>query len=249
MALFNQISGRANTNRRTATAGTLIQQLIRPFRGAFTVVTGLRYSCTTTLHTGRFHMEIGRARLAAAAAAGATTLTLTAQPTGQRVIAANDYIVVEYLEPTLAADGPLATAAAEQVGWQCIKVTSVAGLVLTVPTTDYLGVTTRAMPGPGPTTGGTPIQSKGARVWLMSLSTDQIPGYGDTEPTLSLGPVTATTEYPTGTGAGETGIAGSLLRNSPLLFESNNVTNAGVLEFITAVGFLPAAASPRQDND
>lgn len=226
------IGGSASFGKKTATFGTVIQQVVPAWERAYTRITGFKYSTTAaTAHVGTVRMSIGTTTLSVASAVGATTLTLTAQPTPARVIAANDFIVVE------ARDTNIPTGAGYRT-YDLIKVTSVAGLVLTVPATAhaYDGVGTGPGPSASPAVPGS-FQGLGARVWLMSLDTDNIPGYqGTTNPkyTLPNAGTGSTTEFPTNSSQLAL-LIGSPNRYEPLVWESNNATAAGTLEYLTAI--------------
>lgn len=205
----------------TKTAGTIIQQLIRPFKGARTKITWLKYTCGTTVHIGLIKMPIGTTALSAAAAAGQAVITLAAQPTAARNIAVADYIVVERKET--ASGRGLAT-------WELYLLHA-----STAPVVNSDGTITVTLAA---NVAGAHLI--GQKVWLMSLSTDVVPGYNQVCTVYSL-TVSATTELPSNALAAAGGIASSWGDYEPLVFESNNATAAGFLLGIAAVGFVNAA--------
>jgi hypothetical protein len=228
------IGGSASYGKKTAAFGTVIQQVVRAWKRAHTRITGFKYTTTAaTAHTATVRMAIGTTTLNVAAAVGATSLTLAAQPTAARNVATNDLFIVE------TRDTNVPTSSAGYLTYDLVKATAVAGLVITVAATAHAYDGPGAGPGPSasPTVPGSQ-QGLGARVWLMSLDTDNIPGYqGTTNPKYSLpnAGTGSTTEFPTNSSPLAL-LIGSPNRYEPLIWESNNATAAGTLEYLTAIG-------------
>lgn len=212
------IADRASYGLITATAGTIIQRFIRPFKGAKSVVTGFRYTCGTTAHVLTARMSIGTTTLSQPAAAGQTVITLAGQPTAARAIATNDFIVVERVETQSGRN---------YFTWELYKVSTavqnVDGSVTVTLTANVAGVHAVAQ-----------------KVWLMSLDTDTIPGYDTTNPKFNL-PLSTVTELPSNALAASGGLVGTWGIYEPMILESNNLTAAGTIEYATAVGFVPAS--------
>jgi hypothetical protein len=223
--MFQVQIGSVGYGKLTTTANTVIQQLVRPFRAAWTKVTGFKYSGSSTTHTGTFRMSIGTTTLSAAAATGQAVVNLTAQPTQARNVAASDFLVIEYQDTTRV--GTATGAETGELNYDLVKVSSVSTLAITL-------------------TANCPhAYANGARVWLMSLDTDAIPGYcgtgtANTNPKYDLY-TTAATELPSNALAAAGGLVSSNHAYEPLVFESNNATSAGTLEYLTAIGWIPAA--------
>jgi hypothetical protein len=219
--LTGVITDRVGYGRQTQTAGTVIRQLVRPFRGARTALTGFRYTCGSTAHLLTVRMPIGSTTLSAAAAASQAVITLTGQPTLARVIAVSDIVVVERVE----------TASGQNLGtWEVYLLHASTAPVVNADNT--ITVTLAA------SVNGAHLA--GQKVWLMSLNADTVPGYNNANPQYTL-TASVATEEPANAIAASGGIAGSWGAYEPLVVESNNITAAGVLEYLTAVGFIPSA--------
>lgn len=219
--MFIAMTDSVGYGTKTATADTVIRQLIRPFKGARTRITGFKYTAAGTAHTATFKSPIGTTTLSAAAAASQAVITLTAQPTSARVIAVNDFVVVERKE---TASGQ------SRLTWEVYALHAA-----TAPVVNSDGTVTVTLAA---NVAGAHLA--GQRVWLMSLAADVIPGFNAVPPTFRL-TASAATELPTNALAAAGGIAGTWNNYEPMLFESNNATAAGFLEYITAVGFITAA--------
>ncbi|HJT78075.1 MAG TPA: hypothetical protein VJ739_12800 [Gemmataceae bacterium] len=206
----------------TKTAGTLIQQLVRPFHNAKTVITGFKYTAAGTAHTGTVRLPVGSTTLSAAAAASQAVITLSGQPTKARNVATSDILVVERVETASGYN---------YLTWEMYNVHA-----STAPVVNSDGTITVTLAA-----NVTGAHLKGQKVWLMALDTDTIPGYNQTPPKYTL-TASAGTELPTNALAASGGLMGSFGRYEPLIWESNNATAAGTLEYLTAVGMIPAAA-------
>jgi hypothetical protein len=222
---FGEIKGSIGFGKQTQTAGTKIQQLIRPLKRARTRIRAWAYLCGTTAHTLTVRPAIGYGSVVAAgAAAAATTITLQAQPTGLRNIATNDIFVIE--QPiTFGPTGVL------RMDFLLVKPSSITGLALTVSALTY------AIPG-------------NARVWLMALDTDVCPGYGNQAAPPQWTTTVSVVNYEPGgnsttnvgnSGANDIGVFTSFGDYEPLLWESNNITAAGTLQELQA-DYLRVAA-------
>lgn len=196
--------------------GTVIQQLIRPFRGAWTVLTGFAYTAAGTAHTGIVRMAIGKTNLFAAAATGQAVIVLNAQPTTARNVAANDYLVIESHDTTNVGTG---TGAGQPPPiWDIVKVTSVVGTTITL------------------TANCVRAYAAGDTVWLMSLSSDAVPGFAAAPPQYTF-PSGATTTFPAQSAlTASGGMVSSINQHEPLILESNNITATGTLEYAAACG-------------
>lgn len=184
---------------QTQTAGTRIQALVPPKGARFkTIVTDLVYSLGGTSHTLVFAKALAKTYLTAASAATDTTLEVASLAFLNQSIAANDYIAYQHTDGT----------------YDFRKVSSVAGLILTVP------AITRAISLNGP-------------VWV----------FGDVETPeaehMSILPlVSASNTYNDAlSGIAQSGYstyAGSSYYSrsgfgDPLLFDSGNATAAGIM--------------------
>lgn len=219
--LSNVIVDSVGYSYQTQTAGTIIQQLVRPFKGARTKITGFKYINSTTAHTGLVKMSIGTTTLSAAAAASQAVITLAAQPTTARVIAVADYVVVERIE---SASGM------NRLTWALYLLHA-----STAPVVNSDGTITVTLAA---NVAGAHVA--GQKVWLMSLTNDVVPGYGQICTRFSL-TASATVELPSNALAAAGGIAGSWGDYEPLVFESDNATAAGALHYLSAVGLIGSA--------
>lgn len=85
----------------TATAGTVINLLIPPRRGAVTRVPQVRYTAGATAHTLTALRSLGRTKASAAAATGQAVVNVTANPgPSGNALAANDWVAIRH-----SADG------------------------------------------------------------------------------------------------------------------------------------------------
>lgn len=235
-----------------ASTGT-IQRLIHPHRRAFTNITQLRYTAGTTAHVITVRQAIGLTFLNGNVSPAATTLTLQTQPllldvygglsaatnppnssviatalsnyTSVRSVAANDYLVVE------RTDGQ----------YDLWLVTSVAGLVVTLANAVTTSVSSgkEVMISTVTTTPTIPGQTftyvNNARVWLMALDTDIVPGTKAPPPKFNT---TVSTAQVLPSNDEVAFLARTPGKYEPLIVESNNVTAAGNFEYINATGSL-----------
>lgn len=213
------VVGKRNYGRKTETAGTVIVQLIEPWPGAYTRVTGLRVSTLGTAHILTVLRPLNMTTASAAVAAGGTSLVLSAQPgdynangtvaTADNNIATNDYVVYQN------ADG-------SYVG----EIVTVSSLTLTI---------TAAV------TGGI---AAGAPVWFFGIVTDTNPANNQAHPRFNLAANTTTTF---GRSDGITTIPDHKSmnvgngKNQPLLLIIDNGTAASTIESL-GVEYVHAAA-------
>lgn len=188
------------TGRKTATADTVIRQIVRPLRKARTLLAAFSYTAGGTDHTGRIRYPIGKTTIDAAAAS-ATTLVLRTQPlygTGAnlRAIGSTELLIVERFAGGIPE-------------YDLVTVTSSDSLTLTV------GTTSNAF-------------AAGANCWLMAKDADVVPGLMGVCPTFTL-TASTNVNFPTASVGVLGGIAMSLGNFEPLLFESDNGTAAGAL--------------------
>lgn len=223
---------------QTQTQGTVITQGIPPWAGrgynkflynagtknwltnggAVTHVTNVALTTGSTAHLAYVMRPLNYTTVTVAAAAGATTLTVAADPgiystnfnyplpggltwpmnVADSGIAGSDYIMVQL------ADGT----------WLTILVTSVAGLVLTVP----------ALPSP---TGAGNVVLAGALVYYFGDAGDTDPNTNMLQPTIESA-VSVSTQFQDGDG-----VVAALHAGDPLLFYDANATAADTLAFIS----------------
>jgi hypothetical protein len=222
---FASIVGHEEYGKNSVAFGTIIQTLVRPFKGAWTKITRICYSTTGTAHTLTIRKSIGKTTLAANAAAAQAVIVLAATPgftingtfTANRAVAGNDYLVVERVDATCG-----------RTTYDLYKVSSVSGLSITL-TGNVVGAL-----------------AKGAQVWLMSLDTDKIPGATNnpTNPKFTTAATAAYANVPP-IFAEDMGVASTVGQEEPMIIESNNATATGTLEFAEAIGVIFARPNER----
>jgi hypothetical protein len=234
------IVGMRTYGRLTATAGTVIQQLIYPFRRAFTRIMQFQYVTAGTAHTITCRQACGITYLSAAAAPSQAVIAIAAQPFALDLVGGANAMNVApggasapvnqaalltgIAYRTIAANDFLVIERPDGL-WDLKKVTSISGLNVTLSTNVPANLITAA-------TG----YAANAKVWLMSLdTTDVVPGTNLTNPKIADMGATATTNYPANDDT-PVGVFSSPGKYQPLILESNNATNAGVFEYITTVG-------------
>ncbi len=221
--------------------GTIIQQLIQPFRGARTRIKGFKYTAAGTAHVVTIRMPIGVTSVAVPAASGATTVTLNAQqPTGAvgRTIAANDYLCFDRADTTYANSAGTATfLVTDLYKVSGTPVVAPNGQITVTLSTALTAAIAAGMPlGSGIQPDGSPV---GGNCWLMSLDTDVIPVLGIKSPKYNL-PANAGTDIPTNI-LSAAGLIETPFNYSPVILESNNITATGFFEYIVTGGFIPTA--------
>ena len=170
-AYSEYVVGRRSYGRKTETAGTTIVQMIEPWPGAMTRITGLRVSTLTTAHILTLLRPLNKVYASAAVAAGASSLILATQPgdfnasggyvaTADNNIATNDYVVYQLADGTYV--GELVT---------------VSSLTLTITATPA---------GSGGILAGAPV-------WFYGIVTDTNPADNRAHPRYNLAASTTTT--------------------------------------------------------
>lgn len=103
----------------TQTAGTAITRVIPPKATGRACVGNWKYTAAATAHTITMMVTLAQTTVASEAASGATTVTLTTIPTAAdgSILAANDFLIMQY----------------EDGSWASFLVSSLSGLVVTVP--------------------------------------------------------------------------------------------------------------------
>lgn len=103
----------------TQAFGTPITRVIPPKSTGRACVGNFKYINSTTAHTLTMMVTLAQTTVASEAASGATTVTLTTIPTAAdgSILAANDYLIMQY----------------EDGSWASFLVSSLSGLVVTVP--------------------------------------------------------------------------------------------------------------------
>jgi hypothetical protein len=216
--------------RITQSAGTAIVRLIEPVLNAFTRLTDLWYTAGATAHTLTILRALNKTTVPSVTAGGQTSITLAADPgkfnasgfVGGTInvadipIAANHYVVYQCADGTFFAD----------------TVSSVSGLTLTM---------TSNVPAAG--------IAAGAPFWFFGALTSNNPSDGNPHPQFTL-PASGVTKFGGDPGEGIAGFVGTLRQPSsslfganwpltgqfePMLIVSNNITNAGTLEKVTAI--------------
>lgn len=230
--MFNYtIAKRRSYGKVTQAANTAITRLIPPELGLFTTVADLRYLAAATAHTLTILRPIGKTYASAAAAAAQAVINIVKDPgdydnfgtinTANNLIAANDYCVYQSADGTYVLD----------------TVSSVSSLAITM-------------------TGNVPTSTvlKGAPFWFFGITTDTNPANNEAHPAFTM---TAAGTTVLGGDPGDTmgGSLGSVAppaamramynstdgawplngKNEPLIIYSNNATNAGTLERVTAI--------------
>lgn len=162
------VVAKRNYGRKTENAGTVIVQMIEPWPGAMTRITGLRVSTAATAHILTMLRPLNMTTASAAVAAGGTSLVLSAQPgdfnalgtvaTADNNIATNDYVVYQN------ADG-------SYVG----EIVTVSSLTLTITAAATGGILA------------------GAPVWFFGIVSDTNPANNQAHPRFNLGASTTTT--------------------------------------------------------
>lgn len=191
----------------TAAAGTQINAFVPPFASpnpAGTNQGGLSRTIITTLT----YTSAGTAHnLAVLQEVGRTTANGQAN-SGQAVI---NLTAQPYATRNVAANDYLAWDNGDGT-FSFGKVLSVSSLAITMTAN-----LTKNLPS-------------GNTVWMFGLTTDIVPATGNVSPVF-LPPVSVTTTYQDNVAgiAGSPGFGGSLLRNSPLLVQSNNITAQGTI--------------------
>jgi len=196
-----------------AAAGTVINRLVEPMRGAATVIAAFEIQVGVTNQVLTIMRPLGSTTISAAALANQAVVNLTADPgawTGKRIvangIAANDYVVYRLSDGTYVLD----------------TVSSVSGLAVTLTTSLPLDVVA------------------GAPLWFFGLATDTNPSDSLSHPKFNVPGVVAAVSsgrFTLGDNPGETiaGILQTFGRYEPLICQLNNVTTANTLEQIVAV--------------
>lgn len=243
MSLSTGIVGTNTIRQATATAGTAFLQIIEPCRcrtdldeapiiqtgsgpntlqgsiaDVITHIESIDYRSGGTAHTGIVMRPLNYAIVNGAPAGGATSITLTDDPgiystnykyplvggtqrpaaVSDNAIAANDYYAVQM------ADGT----------WWWDKITSVAGLVLTVPAI------------PNSTLGGG--IKNGTRLYFFGIQSDKDPATGFVQPQMTFTATAGLYTWPAT--PRQSGAVQALHPGDPMLFYSANGTNAGTLE-------------------
>lgn len=204
------VVAKRNYGRLTQTAGTVIVQVIEPWPGAMTRITGMRISTLGTAHILTMLRPLNIAYASAAVAVSGTSLVLDRQPgdfnangtvaTADNNIATNDYVVYQMADGTYV--GELVT---------------VSSLTLTI------------------TSAGTGGIAAGAPVWFFGIVTDTNPNDNRAHPRFNLA-ASSTTTFSRADGM--TTIPDH--RNmdlgdgcfQPLLFIIDNGTNASTIESV-----------------
>jgi hypothetical protein len=206
-----QVHGAVAFPSKTATAGTVITQVIPPRLGLYTNLSGFVYTAGATAHTMTVMRPFNWTTFTAAAAASQAVVNITADPglyatagnlkdnpgsftpsVADNGIAANDFVVYELPDGNLVVD----------------TVSSVSSLAITLTTN---------LP-----TGGV---SKGARIWFFGIITNTNPHTGVAHATWALADSATTTHEPTGGNP----LLRSTHQNHPMILHSGNATNAGTL--------------------
>ncbi len=213
----NPITATKYYGRKTASAGTAIVTLIEPVTSAFTRLSSLWYTCSTTAHVLTVMRPLNKTTVASAASAAQAVINITADPgdystvpgggtvsTSDNVIAANDYCVYQCNDGTYRVD----------------TVSSVSTLAITMANN---------VP-----TGGV---AAGAPFWFFGIHSDTNPQDATAHPKFNL-PANVATYLDAdwgfvGTIKGITsGMAG---KSEPLIVYIDNATAAGYLEKVTAI--------------
>jgi hypothetical protein len=185
----------------TAAIATVIRRLIPPFKKSWTTIFRIRYTSAGTAHTVQVRMALGVATMSTASLISATSVVLNAQPYAGRIAAVGDVVVFERL----------------------LQGRFVYDLnVLTSVSSDGKTLGVAATPAAYPVN---------TRMWLMSKSTDTIPGYGPQEALLP--PVSATTEFPNSAANAFGSLFTAPFEDSPLVLESDNITAAGSFNLVS----------------
>jgi hypothetical protein len=214
----------------TQTAGTTIVRLVEPVLNAFTRLTDLWYTAGATAHTLTIMRPLNKTSVPNTTAGGQTGITLAADP--------GKFNAGGFVGGTInVADIPI--AANHYVVYQCADgnffvdtVAIVSGLNLTMSTN---------VPASG--------IAAGAPFWFFGALTSSNPADGNPHPQFTL-PASGTTKFGGDSGEGIAGFVGTLRQPSsnlfganwplsgqfePMLIVSNNITNAGTLEKVTAI--------------
>jgi hypothetical protein len=207
------IAGQYGDGGITAVAGTVINVLVPPRKGCFTVLTSLAYLSAGTQHTVTAFRPLATTILTADAAAGQAVVALQREPgnyaanaladggpvpsTADNTVTANDWFVFE------KPDGTFHLAQANAV---------LSALALTL---------TANLP-----TGGL---KAGTRAWFLGAAADVNPRSGRAHTSFAP-PVSARTVYQESLA----GVLGSFAVYEPILLQSSNGTAAGTFDFLSA---------------
>jgi len=205
--------------RLTQNAGTLITRLVEPVLGLRTRLRRAWYTAGATAHVLTAMRPLGVTTFSAVAAAGQAVVNIVRDPgayssycsvtpkTSNNVIAANDYVAYEVADGNVVVD----------------LVASVSSLAITL---------TNNVP-----TGGVKV---GGKFWFFGTITDTNPKDGNAHPRYTLPASTVTYmggDDSLGFLSSIGGLPGSDLSGlyEPMILQSDNGTNAGVLELVDAV--------------
>jgi hypothetical protein len=188
---------------KTQTAGTVIQYLVPPDRRGKTRITTVVYTDTGTSHTLTFLRPLGKTTVAAAAAASQTDFVLTANPGTTAAYGG--------ISNGIAANDFVAIRTASDGITRLYKVSSVS--TLTVTLTGNLTVALAA----------------GDDVWFFGAAGDTDGRSGSAHPALKGGAASGDVTFTDREG----GVVATFSADEPILFNSNNATNAGTLKQIS----------------
>jgi hypothetical protein len=236
----------------TATAGTVIRLLLRPFRGAYGRIQYIRYTCGATAHTLTIRASIGVLFVSANAAAGQAVVKVAAQPGSAgvagtvRALASGDILVFERYDPGTQMDAYDLNVVS---GTPVINADGSVTITLTnnIPAGQgYLAPTGLTAGGAQTNPNFNPTSrdptAKGTRVWLMSADADVIPGYNLTPPKYNV-TVSVANDYPSANvAAAVCGLFETWNPEEPLIIESNNITAAGKFEIANGYGVSGVSA-------
>lgn len=223
--------GAKTYGRKTAAAGTVINTLVEPMLNAYTVLSQVAYSANSVGHTLTVMRPLGVTTSSAVVAAGANPIVLSYDPglaasyvaansfmgnpvtglfygrgrTANNGIATNDWIVYQ------SADGGYNFTLVTMTGLS-------AALTTNVPTGGILA---------------------GAPIWFMGIAGDTNPIDNTANPTFAVyrqasSGTISTTQLGNAIGDGIAGMVATFGKYEPLLVQSNNITEDGYMEKVTA---------------
>ncbi len=193
--------------KQSATADTVIQFVVPARNGCFTRLNKLSYTNQGTAQTFYVMRPLAATTITAAVAIAGTTLTLKRDPGAYAANAVQDGKAVPSVADNLIAANDYVVLQCDDGIQRVIKVTSVSGLVLTVPSL----------------VGGA---SANARVWFFGAVGDTDPNSGLVHAVFTI-TVSVTSTYTDSNGEG---LICTHNKGEPLVLHSTNETAAGTIE-------------------